>query len=113
MEPYQDSGIMENNEGAEGYHESRFVPQRLLRRREMWYGSRGVPTRGCRMGLRSFVTNCHIWPRQGDGPLFTGHDGGTPTERVEASLDGYLVMPLEMAREMLKDPSILDVPEAA
>lgn len=54
---------------------------------------------------QSFLWNCQLWVRDGDGPLFTAHAG-----RVEASLDGYVVMPIEKAREMFKDPSVLGPP---
>lgn len=60
---------------------------------------------------RSYLWNCQLWVRDGDGPLFTSLDGGTDAERVEASLDGYVILPIEKAREMFKDPSVLDVVE--
>ena len=41
--------------------------------------------------LDSYVRNCFLMPRKGDGPLIIGRNNG---DRV-ARLDGYVIIPVE------------------
>jgi hypothetical protein len=62
--------------------------------------------------LDSFIRNCIVMPRAGDGPLFEVHasDAG-PITRVR--LDGYAVVPIEVYESLLPKSGPTAPPESS